>query len=74
MDQRASVSAITVPTLVIAGDKDPAAPPEYGALIADTIPGARLHVVRDAAHLSNIKRESDFTAAFSGFLAEGEGV
>ncbi len=74
MDQRETIGAISVPTLVIAGDRDPATPPEHGALIADTIPGARLHVVKDAAHLSNIEQEGDFTAALSGFLAEGEGA
>jgi len=56
MDLRAALPSIEAPTLVIAGRDDPALPPAHSRLIADAIPGARLAVVSDAAHLANIEQ------------------
>ena len=67
MDQRQAISAIRVPTLVIAGRHDLATSPEQGRLIADTVPGARF-LELDAAHLSNIEAEAAFTHALLDFL------
>ncbi len=67
MDQRQAISAISVPTLVIAGRHDLATSPEQGRLIADTVPGARF-LELDAAHLSNIEAEAAFTHALLDFL------
>jgi 3-oxoadipate enol-lactonase len=67
MDQRQTIGAIRVPTLVIAGRHDLATSPEQGRLIADTIPGARF-LELDAAHLSNIEAEAAFTRALLEFL------
>ena len=67
MDQRARLGSIRAPTLVIGGVHDPATPIAKSREIADAIPGARL-VVLDAAHLSNIERRDEFTAAMSDFL------
>ena len=59
-DARDEVEAIDVPTLVVSGADDAAAPPEAGALVAERIPGAR-HVVLDhAAHLANVERPDAF--------------
>ena len=41
-DARSDVSAIRAPTLVISGDDDVAAPPQDGAFLAGSIPGAEL--------------------------------
>jgi 3-oxoadipate enol-lactonase len=54
MDLIPVLGRITAPTLVIAGARDPATPPEHAALIARGIHGARLEVVPEAAHLANI--------------------
>jgi 3-oxoadipate enol-lactonase len=67
MDQRQAISAISVPTLVIAGRHDLATSPEQGRLIADTVPGAHF-LELDAAHLSNIEAEAAFTRALLDFL------
>jgi 3-oxoadipate enol-lactonase len=56
MDLRAALTSIEAPTMVIAGRDDPALPPAHSRLIADAIPGARLEVVPDAAHLANIEQ------------------
>jgi 3-oxoadipate enol-lactonase len=67
MDQRQTIGAISVPTLVIAGRHDLATSPEQGRLIAETVPGARF-LELDAAHLSNIEAEAAFTRALLEFL------
>jgi 3-oxoadipate enol-lactonase len=60
---------ITAPTLVIAGADDPATPPEEHARpIADGIPGARLEVVANAAHLGNHEQPEEFGRLILGHL------
>jgi 3-oxoadipate enol-lactonase len=68
MDLRPSLASVTVPTLVIAGAEDPATPPWHGAVIASGIAGARLHVVRGAAHLANVSAAGEVSSALLGFL------
>jgi 3-oxoadipate enol-lactonase len=63
MDQRAALGSITAPTLVVAGADDPATPPWHGALIASAIGGARLTVIRGAAHLASVSTPGQVTAA-----------
>ena len=41
---------ITAPTLILHGDRDVLIPVENAYLLAKRIPGARLHIVRDAGH------------------------
>jgi len=67
MDQRDSLPAISVPTLVIGGLQDPATPPAKAQEIAQGVPGAQL-VMLDAAHLSNIEQPQAFSAALLDFL------
>lgn len=68
MDQRESIAAIRLPTLVIAGTHDLSTTAADGKAVADKIPGAR-YVELPAAHLSNVEVAADFTAALTGFLA-----
>jgi 3-oxoadipate enol-lactonase len=68
MDLRELITAIRLPTLVIVGDKDPATPPEKAQQIQSRIPGAKLEVVPDAAHLLNIEQDVAFDAALMSLL------
>jgi 3-oxoadipate enol-lactonase len=68
MDQRASLAAVTVPTLVLAGADDPATPPEHGAVIARGISGARLEVIPGAAHLAPVSAAAQVTSALDAHL------
>lgn len=52
---------IRAETLVIAGGDDPATPPEHADLIARLVPGARLEVIPEAAHLPNLEYPGRFT-------------
>jgi 3-oxoadipate enol-lactonase len=68
MDLRSSLASVRAPTLVIAATEDPATPPAHGAVIASGIAGARLLVVRGAAHLANVSAAAQVTYALLGGL------
>jgi len=56
MDLRGDLARIPAATLVIAGADDEAIPTTHAVAIADAIPGSRLEVVADAAHLANVEQ------------------
>ena len=62
-----SLGSIRVPTLVIVGDQDQPflAPCEY---MAKKIPGARLEVIPNAGHSSNLDQPAIFNRVLSSFL------
>ena len=70
MDLRPVLGSITAPTLVLAASEDPATPPAHGALIARKVTGARLAVIRGAAHLANLQAPGPVTAALLAHLEQ----
>jgi len=62
-DARTGLHAVRAPTLVIAGSEDVATPPEDAAFLAESIPGAELVVLPDAAHLANVAQPKLFKRA-----------
>ena len=68
-DARTGLDAIRTPTLVIAGADDVATPPEDGAFLAESIPGAELVVLPGAAHLANVEQPELFDRALLAFLS-----
>jgi len=70
LDLREELSAISVPTLAIAGDDDPATPPAKLEEIATRIPGTRLLTVPRAAHLANAEQPGIITAALIEHLEQ----
>jgi 3-oxoadipate enol-lactonase len=74
-DVRDRLKAIRAPTLVIAGAEDPAATVEQAEEIRDSIPGARLAVIENAAHLANIEQPEAVTREILDHLepVAGEG-
>ena len=62
------LAQVRCPTLVIAGARDAGAPPAMGQAIAERIPGAVLHVIEDASHLSVLETPEEFRAILQGFL------
>lgn len=69
-DSTASLAQITCPTLVIVGELDRGTPPSAARFMAERIAGARLAVLSDAAHLSNLEQPGAFNAAVLDFLTE----
>jgi 3-oxoadipate enol-lactonase len=71
-DFRSSLGSIAAGTLVLVGADDPATPPADAQLIADGIPGARVTVLEQAAHLLNVEQPEAFNTAVLGHLTGGE--
>ena len=72
MDQRRSVTLIEAPTLIVAGDQDPATPPEHAEQLAAAIRGSELAVL-GAAHLSNVEAPVAFSEQVLAFLRRATG-
>ena len=68
MDLLEDLPSIAAPTLVVAGADDPATPPEHLSTIADAVPGARLLVLPQAAHLANVEQAAAVSAALLAHL------
>jgi len=62
------LNAISAPTLVVPGERDPALPVSMSEVIAAEIPGAQMEVVEGAAHLCNIEQAGAFNRIVRGFL------
>ena len=68
-DFRAELPSIQAPTLSVAGADDPATPPADLEEIANGIPGARLVVIPNAAHLVNVEQPDAFDRAVLDHVA-----
>ena len=70
MDLLDGLDRITAPTLVVAGNDDPATPPVHAEQIGAGIPGSVLRVLDHASHLANVERAEEvnrlLTAHFAG--------
>lgn len=67
-DLRSVARTVAVPTLVIVGEHDTTTPPPLSEELARLIPGARLVVIPNAAHLTNEENPEAFDAALEAFL------
>jgi len=65
-----SLSQIACPTLIIVGELDRGTPPSDAQLMAKHITDARLAVLAEAAHLSNLENPEAFNTAMHAFLNE----
>jgi pimeloyl-ACP methyl ester carboxylesterase len=68
MDLRPALSAITVPTLVMAGRDDPSTPPSMAEEICAGIAHAELVVLPQAAHLLAVERAEAAGSYLRAFL------
>jgi pimeloyl-ACP methyl ester carboxylesterase len=64
------LAQIACPTLIITGELDGPTPPAEGALMAEHIRGARLEIISQAGHLSNLEQPDAFNRALLDFLKE----
>ena len=63
---------LRVPCLVVVGEHDAIASPDYARWMASRIPGARFVMIPGAGHLSNIECPDAFNTAVLGFIRESE--
>lgn len=68
-DLRAGLGAITVPVLVVGGRHDPVFPPEQQQELAAAVPGARLAIVEDAAHLAPAEAPEEVAGLLAAWVA-----
>ncbi len=64
------LGSIEVPTLVVVGDKDVSDIILISQRVASEIPGARLEIVPDTAHLPSMERPEETTRLIQDFLNE----
>ncbi len=62
------LKAITLPTLIIVGEDDPATPVAASQVIHQQIRGSELVILKAAAHLSNLEQPEAFNQALTAFL------
>lgn len=68
-DATPALSHVSVPTITLVGAEDTITPPEKARALADAIPNARLEIIPDAGHLSNLESPEKFNAIVRQFLA-----
>lgn len=61
---------IAVPVLVIGGDSDEPTPPALSIELAENIKNARLEIIENAAHLSNLDQPETFNRLIQNFIKE----
>jgi pimeloyl-ACP methyl ester carboxylesterase len=55
----ARLGSMDIPTLVLWGDSDRVADPEYGRIYANTIPTARFQILTDVGHLPQLENPDE---------------
>ncbi len=70
MDMTESLSKISVPTLIITGDKDKVATIADAEAMNSRIPNSKFVLVHGAGHLSNLENPDEFNSAVVSFLKE----
>ena len=68
------LTKIARPTLVLVGELDQGTPPSDARLMAERIPAARLTVLPDVAHLSNLEKPEAFNQAVLSYLEGIDGA
>ncbi len=69
IDSRPYLAAISVPTLILVGDRDLLAPPDRSEEMAAAIPGARLVVVPECGHGSTLEQPEAVNRALIEWIA-----
>ena len=67
-NRREDIHRIAAPTLLIAGEHDPLAPPRTMQRMQEAIRGARLLVLPGCGHLAHLEDPEGFNAAVRGLL------
>jgi 3-oxoadipate enol-lactonase len=68
-DTTDSLDLIHVPTLILVGEEDKVTPPKLSELMDSRISGSYFHVLKGAAHLSNLENPEEFNKHLEAFLS-----
>lgn len=69
-DLRSILTGISVPTLVVHGDRDPIIPPAAGRFLAEKLAGSRLEILSGIGHAPFLSRPERFRAMLEQFVHE----
>ena len=67
-DTTGVLTTIRVPTLILVGEHDKLTPPSASEAMQKQIPGSELHIIPDAAHMSNVENAPLFDKYLIDFL------
>ncbi len=67
-DIRPDLTAVSVPTLLVWGERDPLIPPDHAQEFLDALPDARLELIPGAAHVPMVERPDELSRAVLAFL------
>jgi len=67
-DTTRMLGSVRIPVLILVGEQDVTTPPDASRLMAERIPGAELHIIPGAAHMSNLENPAAFNAHLLAFL------
>ena len=67
-DTTTALPAMNLPALIMVGELDTLTPPADAQAMARALPEAELHVIPDAAHMSNLENPAVFNEKLLGFL------
>jgi 3-oxoadipate enol-lactonase len=67
-DTTDSLSKIAIPTLILVGENDNVTPPKLSQLMHEKISNSEFHVIKDAAHMSNLENTTEFNQYLLNFL------
>lgn len=69
-DTTQSLRNITVPTLVVVGSEDRITPVAQSEILKKSIPNARLALIAESGHMSNLENPEAFNSALLSFLKQ----
>jgi pimeloyl-ACP methyl ester carboxylesterase len=69
-DTTDSLKKINIPTLILVGEEDKLTTPENARSMHHAIKNSQLHIVKNAAHMSNLEAEEEFNKYLLKFLKD----
>ncbi len=69
-DTTAALKQITIPTLILVGEKDQITPPSAALAMKEKIPNAEMYIISQAGHLSNLENPIEFNQKLLTFLSK----
>ena len=69
-DTTAALGKISVPTLILVGEKDGITPLSVSEFMKEKIPNSQLGIISNAGHMSNLENPNEFNLKLKEFLSK----